>query len=129
MCIVSLSIVKQLSTLISTFATDICTYVIGLQVVESTAFVSPKWVPQMADHMDIYRGLRNIITNGRSVAFPALCPNVKGFQSCLEAGVREIAVFGAASGMERERATNELRWPGLLELAALYWHAEPGQRS
>ncbi len=70
----------------------------GLKNIESTAFVSPKWVPQMADHMSLCEGLKSINTRGRAIAFPALCPNIKGLESCLKAGVKEIAVFGAASG-------------------------------
>lgn len=70
----------------------------GIQVIESTAFVSPKWVPQMADHKEIFKGLESLMhKHGSSVSFPVLCPNMKGLEACLESRVKEIAVFGAAS--------------------------------
>jgi len=65
----------------------------GLPVVESTSFVSPKWVPQMADHRDIAKG----ITKRAGVRYPVLVPNMKGMESALKCGVEEIAVFAAAS--------------------------------
>lgn len=65
----------------------------GLRAIEATAFVSPKWVPQMADSADLMRGL-----NRRpGVAYPVLVPNMQGFEAALAAGAQEIAVFGAAS--------------------------------
>ncbi len=65
----------------------------GLPVVESTSFVSPKWVPQMADHRDVVKG----IVKKPGVRYPVLVPNMKGMESALECGVEEIAVFAAAS--------------------------------
>ena len=65
----------------------------GLPAVEATSFVSPKWVPQMADHREVMHGIRR----KPGVRYPALVPNLKGFESALECGVREIAVFAAAS--------------------------------
>ncbi|MBB5018557.1 isopropylmalate/homocitrate/citramalate synthase [Chitinivorax tropicus] len=65
----------------------------GLHTIEATAFVSPKWVPQMADHADVMRGLKR----RPHVAYPALVPNMKGFEAALEAGCEEIAIFTAAS--------------------------------
>ncbi|KAL2911823.1 hypothetical protein HK105_208673 [Polyrhizophydium stewartii] len=65
----------------------------GLPVVEATSFVSPKWVPQMADSRDLY----SQIPKTPGVSFPVLVPNTKGLESALEVGVEEIAVFGAAS--------------------------------
>ncbi|MBL8491037.1 MAG: hydroxymethylglutaryl-CoA lyase [Rhodocyclaceae bacterium] len=65
----------------------------GLKVVEATAFVSPRWVPQMADSARVMEAVR-----GRTdVALPVLVPNLKGFEAALAAGAREVAVFGAAS--------------------------------
>jgi hydroxymethylglutaryl-CoA lyase len=65
----------------------------GLKCVEATSFVSPKWVPQMADHAEIMNALK-----GREDAnFPALVPNMKGMEGAIECGVREVAVFAAAS--------------------------------
>lgn len=65
----------------------------GLPVVEATSFVSPKWVPQMADHTEVLKGIQR----QKDVSYPVLVPNMKGFKDALEAGAREIAVFGAAS--------------------------------
>ncbi|HYT85808.1 MAG TPA: hydroxymethylglutaryl-CoA lyase [Burkholderiales bacterium] len=65
----------------------------GLPAVEATAFVSPKWVPQMADHAEVMAGIRK----KPGVAYPVLVPNMKGFEAARAAGAMEIAVFGAAS--------------------------------
>jgi isopropylmalate/homocitrate/citramalate synthase len=65
----------------------------GLRVVEAGAFVSPKWVPQMADSEQVLRR----IERREGVSYPVLVPNERGLDRALEAGVREIAVFGAAS--------------------------------
>ena len=65
----------------------------GLPAIEATAFVSPKWVPQMADNAEVMTGLRR----KPGVAYPVLVPNLKGFEAALAAGAGEIAVFGAAS--------------------------------
>jgi hydroxymethylglutaryl-CoA lyase len=65
----------------------------GLPAVEATAFVSPKWVPQMADNAAVMAGIRK----KTDVAYPVLVPNMKGFEAAAAAGATEIAVFGAAS--------------------------------
>ncbi len=65
----------------------------GLPVIEAGAFVSPKWVPQMADTDKVLAGIKRY----KGVSYPVLVPNVKGMEMALKAGVREIAVFGAAS--------------------------------
>jgi len=65
----------------------------GLPAVEVTAFVSPNWVPQMADHAQVMAGLRR----KPGVAYPVLVPNMQGFEAARKAGAEEIAVFGAAS--------------------------------
>lgn len=65
----------------------------GLQAIEATAFVSPKWVPQMADNAEVMAGIQR----KRGVAYPVLVPNLKGFEAALAAGAGEVAVFGAAS--------------------------------
>ncbi|KAJ2455444.1 hypothetical protein EV183_000776 [Coemansia sp. RSA 2336] len=66
---------------------------VGLSVVEATSFVSPKWVPQMADA----RAVMAEITRKPGVSYPVLTPNVKGLEAAIEAGAREVAIFGAAS--------------------------------
>ncbi|XP_059176785.1 hydroxymethylglutaryl-CoA lyase, mitochondrial-like [Physella acuta] len=65
----------------------------GLTTIEATSFVSPKWVPQMADHNEVMKCLKR----RPGVVFSALTPNLKGFQSALAAEVQEVAIFGAAS--------------------------------
>ena len=65
----------------------------GLQVIEAGSFVSPKWVPQMADTAEVLARIRR----GPGVRYPVLVPNMKGLEAALGSGVQEIAVFGAAS--------------------------------
>ncbi len=65
----------------------------GLSTIEATSFVSPKWVPQMADHQQIVESL-NIESE---VNYPVLTPNIKGFENAISAGAKEVAVFAAAS--------------------------------
>ncbi|MDA1116610.1 MAG: hydroxymethylglutaryl-CoA lyase [Proteobacteria bacterium] len=65
----------------------------GLRAIEATAFVSPKWIPQMADHTEVLEGIRR----KPGVSYPVLTPNLKGFQAALAAGATEVAIFGAAS--------------------------------
>lgn len=67
----------------------------GLKQIESAAFVSPKWVPQMADHGEVMREVMR--TRKAGVGYPVLVPNLKGFEAALAAGVEEIAIFAAAS--------------------------------
>ena len=65
----------------------------GLQSIEATSFVSPKWVPQMADNAELMAGLQRL----PGVSYPVLTPNLKGFEAALAAGAEEVAVFAAAS--------------------------------
>lgn len=65
----------------------------GLQVIESGSFVSPKWVPQMAGSAEIF----SKISRKTNVSYPALTPNMKGYEDAIRAGVDEVAIFGAAS--------------------------------
>ena len=65
----------------------------GLTKIEAASFVSPKWVPQMKDAFEVLSG----IERRSGVTYPVLTPNLKGFERALEAGVTEVAVFGAAS--------------------------------
>jgi hydroxymethylglutaryl-CoA lyase len=65
----------------------------GLPAVEATAFVSPKWVPQMADHTEVLERIRR----KAGVSYPVLTPNLKGFEAARAAGAQEVAIFGAAS--------------------------------
>jgi isopropylmalate/homocitrate/citramalate synthase len=74
----------------------------GLSVIEAGAFVSPKWVPQMADSAEVFRRIRQ----KSGVSYPVLVPNVKGLELALAAGAQEIAVFGAASESFSRRNIN-----------------------
>ncbi|WP_032095760.1 MULTISPECIES: hydroxymethylglutaryl-CoA lyase [unclassified Alteromonas] len=65
----------------------------GLKRIEAGSFVSPKWVPQMADSGSVLTG----INKANAIVYSALTPNVKGLDAAIEAGVTEVAVFGAAS--------------------------------
>lgn len=65
----------------------------GLTTIECTSFVSPKWVPQMSDHKEVYSNIKK----ETGVDYPVLVPNKKGMESALEVGVKEIAIFTAAS--------------------------------
>ncbi|HVJ55435.1 MAG TPA: hydroxymethylglutaryl-CoA lyase [Aliidongia sp.] len=74
----------------------------GLKTIEAGSFVSPKWVPQMADTGALLARLRRL----PGIAYPVLVPNLKGFEAALAAGVEEIAVFGAASESFSRRNLN-----------------------
>lgn len=65
----------------------------GLKVIEAASFVSPKWVPQMADSAAVLAAIQRL----PDVAYPALAPNMQGFDAAVAAGAREVAVFGSAS--------------------------------
>jgi len=74
----------------------------GLRVIEAGAFVSPKWVPQMADSAEVYRN----IPKDPGVEYPVLVPNEKGLDRAIEAGVKSIAIFTAASDTFNKRNIN-----------------------
>ena len=65
----------------------------GFQTIEAASFVSPKWVPQMADSGDVLAQIQR----KPGVTYSALTPNLKGFELAMAAGADEVAVFGAAS--------------------------------
>lgn len=74
----------------------------GLSAIEAGSFVSPKWVPQMANTAAVLAGL----TRRPGVSYPVLVPNLRGFEAALAAGVEEIAIFGAASESFSRRNIN-----------------------
>ncbi|XP_015127654.1 hydroxymethylglutaryl-CoA lyase, mitochondrial [Diachasma alloeum] len=65
----------------------------GLKTIEATSFVSPKWIPQMQDSSEVFSS----ITKAPGVSYPVLVPNLKGLDSAIASGAKEIAVFGAVS--------------------------------
>src|SRR5438445_13326979 len=74
----------------------------GLTTIEAGAFVSPKWVPQMADTAEVYRN----IPKDPGVDYPVLVPNMKGLERAIEAGVTSVAIFTAASESFNKRNIN-----------------------
>lgn len=74
----------------------------GLRSIEATSFVSPKWVPQLADAAEVYAG----IARRPGVRYPVLVPNAQGYERARAAGVDEIAVFTAASEAFNRRNIN-----------------------
>ncbi|WP_127088743.1 hydroxymethylglutaryl-CoA lyase [Aquabacter cavernae] len=74
----------------------------GLPVIESGSFVSPKWVPQMADTAEVLAA----ITRRAGVRYPVLVPNMKGLEAAIASGVEEVAVFAAASEAFSEKNIN-----------------------
>ncbi|AZG35563.1 MULTISPECIES: hydroxymethylglutaryl-CoA lyase [Shewanella] len=69
----------------------------GIKRIEAGSFVSPKWVPQMADSDAVFQQLKRQINRRLGVVYSALTPNLKGFELALAAGADEVAIFGAAS--------------------------------
>ncbi|HDS1744789.1 MULTISPECIES: hydroxymethylglutaryl-CoA lyase [Pseudomonas] len=74
----------------------------GLAYIEVGSFVSPKWVPQMAGSADVFAA----IEQRAGVTYAALAPNLRGFEDALAAGVKEVAVFAAASEAFSQRNIN-----------------------
>jgi hydroxymethylglutaryl-CoA lyase len=75
----------------------------GAPVIEVTAFVSPKWIPQMADADVVYRG----ITRREGTRYTALVPNLAGLSRAESAGVTEVAIFASASETFSRRNINQ----------------------
>ena len=65
----------------------------GVRVIEATSFVSPKWVPQMADNAAVMQGIKR----HPAAVYPVLTPNLQGFDTAIQAGASEVAIFAAAS--------------------------------
>ncbi|SES65148.1 hydroxymethylglutaryl-CoA lyase [Pseudomonas graminis] len=74
----------------------------GVSYIEAGSFVSPKWVPQMAGSAELFAGIQR----KDGVTYAALAPNLRGFEDALAAGVKEIAVFAAASESFSQRNIN-----------------------
>ena len=75
----------------------------GLPVIEVSAFVSPKWVPQMADAAEVFAGIRR----REKTRYTALVPNLAGLDRAMAAGVTEIAVFAASTETFSRRNINQ----------------------
>ena len=74
----------------------------GLRSIEATSFVSPKWVPQLADAAEVYSDIHK----QPGVSYPVLVPNEQGYERARAVGVEEIAVFTAASEAFNQRNIN-----------------------
>jgi len=83
----------------------------GLPAVEATAFVSPKWVPQMADHAQVMAGVHR----KAGVAYPVLVPNMKGFEAACAAGAQSLERFAPVVKAARAR---KMRVRGYISCAA-----------
>ncbi|ELY1985462.1 hydroxymethylglutaryl-CoA lyase [Vibrio harveyi] len=92
----------------------------GLTHIEAGSFVSPKWVPQMADSFDVMKK----ITRRHNVIYSALTPNVQGFEKALEAGATQVAIFTSSSegfcqhNINCSIADSLTRFEPVMELAA-----------
>ncbi|KIF50685.1 hydroxymethylglutaryl-CoA lyase [Vibrio owensii] len=92
----------------------------GLTHIEAGSFVSPKWVPQMADSLDVMKK----ITRRDNVIYSALTPNVQGFEKALEAGATQVAIFTSSSegfcqhNINCSIADSLTRFEPVMELAA-----------
>jgi hydroxymethylglutaryl-CoA lyase len=94
----------------------------GLSVIEVGAFVSPRWVPQMADTADVFRRIRRRPT----VRYTALVPNLRGLQRALECDVSEVAIFAAASETFSQRNINQTVDDSLASYAEVTRQARAG---
>ncbi|XP_077006991.1 hydroxymethylglutaryl-CoA lyase, mitochondrial isoform X1 [Tamandua tetradactyla] len=74
----------------------------GLPVIEATSFVSPKWVPQLADHAEVLKSIQRF----PGINYPVLTPNLKGFEAAVAAGAKEVSIFGAASELFTRKNIN-----------------------
>ena len=74
----------------------------GLSVVEATSFVRPEWVPQLADASELLSQIDLV----EGVRYPVLVPNERGLERALEAGVKEVAIFGSATETFAKRNLN-----------------------
>src|SRR6476661_1277665 len=75
----------------------------GLSKIEITSFVSPKWIPQLADAVEVARGVQR----KPGVTFSALVPNRRGLEAAISAGIREIAVFLSSSETHNKKNVNK----------------------
>ena len=87
----------------------------GLHTIEATSFVSPKWVPQMADHVELVKAL----PSSPFAHFPVLVPNEKGLDNALACNVKDIAVFAAASETFSQKNINRSISDSLSEYSSM----------
>ncbi len=68
----------------------------GLSTIEATSFVSPKWIPQLADGRAVLQKIKPLMQNS-TINYPVLVPNVTGLDAAIDAGAKEVAVFVSAT--------------------------------
>lgn len=92
----------------------------GIKTIEATSFVSPKWVPQMADHSSLMQQLQH----RDGITYPVLVPNLRGYDDAIAAGAKTIAVFTAASESFSNKNTNCSIEQGLQRIADIIERAK-----
>jgi hydroxymethylglutaryl-CoA lyase len=92
----------------------------GLSVIEATSFVSPKWIPQLADAGDVFRG----IVKKPGVSYPVLVPNTKGLDNALAVGATDIAVFTTPSEQFSQKNTGCSVAESMQRIAAIMQQAK-----
>lgn len=78
----------------------------GCRRVEITAFVNPRWIPPLADHAEVARGVPRRAEGETSPTWAALVPNIKGYEGAVQAGLDEVAIFLAASETHNRKNIN-----------------------
>ncbi|GAB2560226.1 hydroxymethylglutaryl-CoA lyase [Rhodanobacter koreensis] len=92
----------------------------GLTTIEATSFVSPQWVPQLADAAEVFTGIRKV----PGVSYPVLVPNEQGYLRAREVGVREVAVFTAASEAFSQKNANASIDESIARFVSVIEHAQ-----
>lgn len=92
----------------------------GLTTIEATSFVSPKWIPQLADGADVLRGIKQM----PNIHYPVLIPNVKGLERALAAGAKEVAIFTTPSEAFSQKNTNCSVAESMERMADVVWLAK-----
>ena len=92
----------------------------GLSTIEATSFVSPKWIPQLADAAEVFAGIRK----APGVSYPVLVPNEQGYQRARAVDAREVAIFTAASEAFSRKNTNASIEESIERSVAVIEHAQ-----
>jgi hydroxymethylglutaryl-CoA lyase len=87
----------------------------GLKTIEATSFVSPKWIPQLADAGEVLAG----ITHAADVAYPVLVPNARGMENAIKAGAKCVAIFTASSETFSKKNTNSTLAESMTNIAQI----------
>ncbi|MEO8001094.1 MAG: hydroxymethylglutaryl-CoA lyase [Arenimonas sp.] len=74
----------------------------GYQTIEATSFVSPKWIPQLADAAEVFTGIEKL----PGISYPVLVPNLQGYERARAVGATEVAIFTAASEAFNQKNIN-----------------------